>query len=65
MNMCLTVGGEEEHRYGIGAIHRGIPHGRACPPSGGSHGGGQYPWPIGGRGVLELWSGCSAEGGGS
>jgi hypothetical protein len=33
--MCLTVGGEEEGRSGIGVIHGGIPHGGVCPPSGG------------------------------
>jgi hypothetical protein len=36
----------------------------ACPPVGDAHGGGQYPWPEGGRGVLELWLEWSAEGGG-
>jgi hypothetical protein len=64
---CLSVSGEEEGRCGCGVsvIHRGIPHGGACPPSGGAHGSGQYPWPKGGRGVLELWPGWSAGGGGS
>jgi hypothetical protein len=54
----LTIGGEEEGRYGCGVsvIHRGIPHGGACPPTGGAHaGGGQYPWPEVGGVVLELW----------
>jgi hypothetical protein len=41
-NKCLTVGGEEEGRcgYDIGVVHRGIPHGEACPPTGGAHDGG-------------------------
>jgi hypothetical protein len=46
----LTVGGEEEGRCGcgVGVIHGGIPHGEACPPARGAHGGGsQYP-PEGG-----------------
>jgi hypothetical protein len=55
---CLTVGGEEEGHYGYGVVHRGIPHSGACPPAGGAHDdGGQYPWPKGGGGVLELWPG--------
>jgi hypothetical protein len=39
---CLTMGGEEEGRYGcgVGIIHGGIPHSGACPPIGGAHGGG-------------------------
>jgi hypothetical protein len=51
----LTVGGEEG-RCGcdVGVIHKGIPHGGACPPTGGAHGGGQYPCPKSGGGVLEL-----------
>jgi hypothetical protein len=52
--MCLTVGGEEEGRCSIGVIHGGIPHSGACPLGGGAHDGGQYPWPKGGGGVLEL-----------
>jgi hypothetical protein len=32
MNMCLTVGGEEEDRCSVGVVHGGIPHGEACPP---------------------------------
>jgi hypothetical protein len=54
---CHTVGGEEEGRCGcgVGVIHGGIPHGEACPPTGGAHGDGQYLWPRGGGGVLELW----------
>jgi hypothetical protein len=52
----LTVGGKEEGRYGcgLGVIHRGIPHDGTCPPAGGAHGGGQYPRPNHGGGVLEL-----------
>jgi hypothetical protein len=63
--VCLTVGGEEEGRCDIGVAHLGIPHSGACPPSGGAHGGSQYPWLEGGGGVLELWFGCPAGGGGS
>jgi hypothetical protein len=63
---CLTVGGEEEGRYGcnVGVINRGIPHGGAYPPTGGAHGSGQYPWPECGEGVLELWPGWPAGDGG-
>jgi hypothetical protein len=63
---CLTIGGEEEGRCGCGVdvIHGGIPHGGACPPARGAHGGGQYPCLEGGRGVLELWPGWPAGGGG-
>jgi hypothetical protein len=65
---CLTVGGEEEGHCGcgcdVGVIHRGIPHGGACPPAIGAHGGGQYRWPEGGGGVLELWPVWLARGGG-
>jgi hypothetical protein len=36
---------------GIGVVHRGIPHGEACPLGGGAHGSGLYPWQkVGGRG---------------
>jgi hypothetical protein len=52
--MYLIIGGEEEGRCDIGVIHRGIPHSEACPPGGGAHDGGQYPWPEGEGGVLEL-----------
>jgi hypothetical protein len=46
-------------------IHRGIPHGGACPLAGGAHdGGGQYPWLESGGGVLELWPGWPAGDGG-
>jgi hypothetical protein len=62
--MCLTISGEEDGHCGIGVIHRGIPHDGACPPGGGAHGGSQYPWPKGGRGVLKLWPECPAGGGG-
>jgi hypothetical protein len=63
---CLTIGGEEEGRYGcsIGVVHRGIPHSEACPLVGGAHGDGQYPWPKGGGGVLELWPGWPTRGDG-
>jgi hypothetical protein len=63
---CRTIGSEEDGRCGcgVGVVHGGIPHDRACPPVGGAHGGGQYPWPKGGGGVLELWPGWSAGGGG-
>jgi hypothetical protein len=56
---CLTVGEEEEGRYGcdVSVIHGGIPHGGACRPAGGTHDGGQYPLPEGRGGVLELWPG--------
>jgi hypothetical protein len=55
-NKCLTISGEEEGHYGcgIGVVQGGIPHGGACPPAGGAHGNGQYLWPRGGGGVLEL-----------
>jgi hypothetical protein len=34
----------------VSVLHRGIPHGGACPPAIGAHGGGgQYPWPEGGE----------------
>jgi hypothetical protein len=37
----------------------------ACLPTGGAHGSGdQFPWPEGGGGVLKLWPGRSAGGGG-
>jgi hypothetical protein len=57
MSMCLIIGGEEEGHCSI--VHRGIPHGGACPPGEGAHsiGDGQYPWPNDGGGVLELWPG--------
>jgi hypothetical protein len=63
---CFTVGGEEEGRCGcgVGVIHRGIPHGGACPLAGGAHGGDQYLWPKGLGVVLELWPGWPAGGGG-
>jgi hypothetical protein len=63
---CLTIGGEEESRCGCGVsvIHGGIPHDGAFPPARGAHGGGQYPWPEGGGGLLELRLGWLAEGGG-
>jgi hypothetical protein len=43
---CITVGGEEEGRYScsVGVIHGVVPHGGACPPAGGAHGGSQYLW---------------------
>jgi hypothetical protein len=55
----LTVGGEEGHcGCSVGVVHGGIPHGGACPPAGGAHGGGgQYPW-------LKLWPGWPARGSG-
>jgi hypothetical protein len=36
---CLTVGGEEKCccGYGVGIVHRGIPHSGACPPARGAH----------------------------
>jgi hypothetical protein len=43
MYMCLTIGDEEEGRSDVGVVHRGIPHDRACPPSGGAHDSSQYP----------------------
>jgi hypothetical protein len=43
MNMCLTVGGEEKDRCGVGIVHGGIPYGWAFPPGGGVYGGGQHP----------------------
>jgi hypothetical protein len=63
---CLTDDGKEEGRYdcGIGVIHGGIPHGGACPPAGHVCGGGEYPWPKGGGGVLGLWLGWQVGGGG-
>jgi hypothetical protein len=61
---CVTVGGEEDGHCDVTVVHGGIPHGGTCPPAGGAHGGDQYPWPEGGRGVLELWSRCQAGGGG-
>jgi hypothetical protein len=54
----VIIGGEENDRCGcgVGVVHGGIPHGRACPLAGGDHGGGsQYPWPKDGGWVLELW----------
>jgi hypothetical protein len=65
MHKCLTVGGEEEGHCGcdVGVVHRGIFHSKACPPAGGAHDGGQYPWSKGRGGVLELWPGWSAGGG--
>jgi hypothetical protein len=44
---CLIIDGEEEGRYGygVGVAHRGIPHGGACPPTGGAHDGGSIPGP--------------------
>jgi hypothetical protein len=63
----VTTGGEEEGCYGCGVniVHGGIPHDGACPPTGGAHSGGsQYPWPESGGGVLELWTGWPARGGG-
>jgi hypothetical protein len=62
--MCLVIGGEEEGHCDVGVIHRGTPHGGACPSGGGAHGGFQYPWLEGGGGVLELWLGCLTRGGG-
>jgi hypothetical protein len=62
--MCLTIGSKEEGRCGIGVIHGGIPHDRACPPGGVAHSGGKYPWLEGGGGVLELLPRCPAGGGG-
>jgi hypothetical protein len=53
-HICLIVGGEEEGRCSISVIHRGIPHGRACPLVGDARGDGQYSWLEGGGGVLEL-----------
>jgi hypothetical protein len=52
----LTVDGEEEGRcgYGVDVVHEDIPHGGACPPAGGAHGGGQYQWLEGGGGMLKL-----------
>jgi hypothetical protein len=48
MPKCLTVG----------VVHRGISHTGACPAAGGANGGGgQYPWPEHGRGVVKLWPG--------
>jgi hypothetical protein len=45
----------------VSVVHGGIPHGGACPLAGSSQGGGgQYPWPNGGGGVLELWPGWPA-----
>jgi hypothetical protein len=46
---CLTIGGEEDGAF---------------PPARGAHGGGQYPWPEGGGGLLELRLAWLAEGGG-
>jgi hypothetical protein len=40
--MCLTVDDKEEGCFGVGVIHGGIPHGRACPLGRGAH-DGQYP----------------------
>jgi hypothetical protein len=63
----VTIGGEEEGCYdcGVNIVHGGIPHDGACPPTGGAHSGGsQYPWPESGGGVLELWTGWPARGGG-
>jgi hypothetical protein len=53
---CITVGGEEECRYGcgVGVIHGGIPQSGVCPPAGDAHDNGQYPWHEGGGVVLEL-----------
>jgi hypothetical protein len=51
---CLNVSGEEEGRCVCDVVQKGIPHGGACPPAGHAHGSGQYPWPEGGVGVLEL-----------
>jgi hypothetical protein len=53
---CLTVGGKEEghNDCDIGVVQGGIPHDRACPPTGGAYDNGQYPWPEGGGGVLKL-----------
>jgi hypothetical protein len=40
-------------------------HGGACPLAGGTHSNsGEYLWPEGGGGVLELWPGWPARGGG-
>jgi hypothetical protein len=57
MSMCLIIGGEEEGHCSI--VHRGIPHGGACPLGEGAHSisDGQYPWPNDVGGVLELWLG--------
>jgi hypothetical protein len=41
--MCLTIGSKEEGRCGVGVIHGGISHDKACLPGGGAHGGSQYP----------------------
>jgi hypothetical protein len=35
MNMCLTIAADEGGCCDV--IHRGIPHGGACPPGGGAH----------------------------
>jgi hypothetical protein len=64
---CLNISGEEEGCYGcdVSFVHGGIPHGGACPPTGGAHGSSQHPWPEGGGGVLKHWPRWSTGGGGS
>jgi hypothetical protein len=39
---CITISDKEEGRcgYGVGVVLGGIPHGGACPLTGGAHGGG-------------------------
>jgi hypothetical protein len=37
--MCLTIGSKEEGRCGIGVVHGGISHDKACLPGGGAHDG--------------------------
>jgi hypothetical protein len=65
-NVLPSVGGEEEGRcgYGIDVFQGGISQGGACPLAGGAHGGGQYPRPEAGGGVLKLWPGWPVGGGG-
>jgi hypothetical protein len=61
--MNVTI--ERRHKYlTVNGIHGGIPHGGACPLAEDAHGGGQYLWPEGGGGVMELWSEWLAGGGG-
>jgi hypothetical protein len=49
----------------IVVVHGCIPHGGACLPAGGAHGGGgEYPWLKGLGGVLELQPGWPTGGGG-
>jgi hypothetical protein len=64
---CLTIGGEEKGHCGCGigvASTEAFPNDEACPPAVGAHGGGQYPWPEDGGGVLELWPRWPAGGSG-